>query len=347
MLVALAGGGGKGKGVSQRQGKTALTHAAGQQSPSAVVASQGVSSLDGATALEWMRTRLPEAAQLVSTGSTTAQPISISSEEPLGAFEEDTSEDQTEAATTGAVQGMEPVEQPIDALEDNASADQTEEEEATGALQAAEAVEQPLADPEQFGAEDPALLETESPVQLQGFELALEEPRTESSQLEAEDIETATALMQAQHTDVSEQARDSEDSTIALADPVAADSMGQGVMQAPDQSEKLELSSGTADKAVAPATEEPQQPAEAAEEAAETPLSSQEENVQGPVDAVLTETAMPSSNADVVEGGLHTDEPPADTQLPQQAEMAALQEEVRFCRQESCGTVTLDHLPYI
>jgi hypothetical protein len=208
--------------VSQRQGKTALTHAAGQESASAVVASQGVSSLDSATALEWMRTRLPEAAQLVSNSSPAAQPISTNREEPLGGLEQDASADQTE-------------------------------EEATKAVQAAAAVEQLLADPEQF-AEDVALLETESPVQLQGFELAQEEPQefahedSLTAELRAVDLGDATELLWAPHADADEQAQDppeSEDSTIdsrvAPADAAAHEDSLTAELRAVDLEDATEL----------------------------------------------------------------------------------------------------------
>lgn len=54
----------------QRKSSAALAHATGKQSAAAaaVVASNGVSALDNVTALEWMRTRLPEAAQLGQAG---------------------------------------------------------------------------------------------------------------------------------------------------------------------------------------------------------------------------------------------------------------------------------------
>ena len=86
--------------------------------------------------------------------------------------------------------------------------------------------------------------------------------------------------------------------------------------------------------AVAPAPEVPQllaeEAAEAAEEspAAETLLKSQEDNAQEAAEAVPTESVTPSSNVDMT----HIDEAPADMELPQQAEMAALQEEVHFCK---------------
>ncbi|CAL8471677.1 g11219 [Coccomyxa elongata] len=142
-------GGGKGKGVSLREGRTALTHAGSQDAAAEVVASQGVSTLDNQTALDWMRTRLPEATQLINPGSSLTQPaLSAEDGAPAEQVQEMVAEDTTEAAHDsggGALkqdvpadaiegEGAETAQSGThDVIEQEAVAEQTEEEEATEA----------------------------------------------------------------------------------------------------------------------------------------------------------------------------------------------------------------------
>lgn len=114
-------GGGKGKGVSLRQGRTALTHAGSQDAAAAVVASQGVSTLDNQTALDWMRTRLPEATQLINPGSSLTQPaLSAEDAAPAEQIQEMVAE-----ITTGAAH-----DSGGGALKEDVPADAIKEEEA-------------------------------------------------------------------------------------------------------------------------------------------------------------------------------------------------------------------------
>ncbi len=108
-----------------------------------MVASQGVSTLDNHTALEWMRTRLPEAAQLINPGSSLTQPV-LSPKVAGPVEQEKVSEDSSEAAhdsgggtlnqdvPADAIEGQEPEtaqRETLDIMEQEAMADQTEKEE--------------------------------------------------------------------------------------------------------------------------------------------------------------------------------------------------------------------------
>ncbi len=316
-----------------------------------MVASQGVSSLDTTTALEWMLTRLPEAAQLPSTGSPTLQPGSSAVEDQLGAPEQDTGADQAMEDGAEAVD----LEQAV-ATVDLPLADQAEEggPEALEVEQAVAAAEAPAAAPEQL-SEDLAMLETEAPVQLQGFELATEEAATLPAQLHALSDE-ALEGMQAPVDDVDEQAKDhyeSRDTINGSAEALAAEDMAAdtvqmqtGQLQAQPESEKGEVSSELDESAAAPTAEEAallsaavadvaaeaEETSPMAEPAAEALPSVHEADALETVEAVpVTESqpVKPDQTTDVDESVVETNGSSAG-QLPQQAEVAALQEEVRF-----------------